>query len=80
MTQRMGLVQGVHLDVYTDYEELVSKIQYYLSHSKERERIAKAGHEFFLENRTWTHTAKDLLDVIRANPDGGEPVEGEKSI
>ena len=36
---------GKHLVTYTTLEDCVAKIQYYLKNDKEREEIAKAGHE-----------------------------------
>ena len=36
---------GEDFDYYEDYEDLMTKIEYYLSHSSERKDIAAAGWE-----------------------------------
>jgi len=41
---------GKHLDTFRDFDEMIDKISYYLSHEDERLRIARAGHEEFMRN------------------------------
>ena len=43
-------------------EELLEKVDYYLSHDRERERIAKAGHRKVMECYTYEKKMKQLLD------------------
>ena len=43
---------GKEIAVYRDTEDLVEKIQYYLTHHEERERIRKAGYARFLKDHT----------------------------
>lgn len=45
-------------------EELVEKIDYYLTHDKERERIAKAGKEKVLNCYTYENKLVELLEWI----------------
>ena len=40
-----NLISGLHFDTYSNVDELKEKIKYYLTHEKERERIALKGHE-----------------------------------
>ncbi len=53
--------RGVHLDWWHTFEELKSKIDYYLTNSEERERIAKAGMSVVRNNHTWT----DRIRMVR---------------
>lgn len=41
---------GKHLEVYKDKEELLDKIDYYLKHDKEREKIAENGYNEVCQN------------------------------
>lgn len=45
-------------------EELLEKVDYYLSHDEERERIAKAGQEKVLKCYTYRQMAQRILDWI----------------
>jgi len=44
---------GKKIVCYSGKEDLVDKIQYYLRHDEERERIRQAGHERCLQDHTW---------------------------
>lgn len=44
---------GKEIVCYTDKDDLVDKIKYYLKHDKERERIRKAGYERCLKDHSW---------------------------
>jgi spore maturation protein CgeB len=44
---------GKEVVCYTDPEDLVKKVKYYLKHDTERERICRAGHERCLRDHTW---------------------------
>ena len=46
--------------MYDSYEDLLNKVDYYLSHDKEREEIALAGQRNVLEN----HTLSQRLDEM----------------
>ena len=43
---------GKEIAVYSEADDLADKIEYYLSHDAERERIRIAGHERFLRDHT----------------------------
>jgi spore maturation protein CgeB len=45
--------------------DLTKKINYYLEHQDEREKIAKKGHEYFLKNGTTTIRAKEILNYLK---------------
>lgn len=46
---------GEHLDVFHSREELMGKVNYYLSHEEERKQIAAAGKEFVLNHHRYRH-------------------------
>ena len=55
---------GEHLIRFDNSGALVEKINYYLDHSGERERIALQGREEVLKNHTYEHRIKKLLSVV----------------
>lgn len=57
---------GSECDVYPkrDWDAMFSKIEYYLEHKTERERIAKAGNQRFLTCHTYKHRIETLLNTI----------------
>lgn len=53
-------------------EELVQKVDYYLEHDAEREKIARAGYEKVMGNYTYEKKIKRLLDWVTETEDEGE--------
>ncbi len=53
-----------HLVWYRSPEECQEMVEYYLAHPQERKRIAQAGHELALENYTYDHIVKRILDAF----------------
>jgi len=53
---------GIHLVTYADDNELCERMEYYLSHDEERERIAAAGRQCVLAQHTYAHRVQALLD------------------
>lgn len=51
-------------------EELIRKVDYYLEHEEERERIARAGHEKAMNNYTYEKKIKSLLDWVTEDERG----------
>ncbi len=49
---------------YMDFPGLKSKIDYYLSHEEDRERIRYNGHEFVKRNATYHNRLTQMLDII----------------
>ena len=45
---------------YTDYEDLLAKVEYYLIHDAEREKIARSGYEKVREKHTYQHRIRML--------------------
>ena len=59
-----------HLDVFRDFEELKFKIDYYLSHEAERDRIADNGYEYVHKNFTSHKMAQDILKIYEKYKNG----------
>lgn len=55
---------GEEVEVFRSSQELKDKVEYYLSHPKERLRIAQKGHEKFLANHTWDAKVRHLINRI----------------
>lgn len=53
---------------YRSPEEAVELAEHYLERPHERERIAQAGHDYVMANRTTDHLVRDLLDRIEGRP------------
>ncbi len=56
--------EGKHYVGYKTFEELVEKIEYYLKHDEEREKIRLAGHKHCIQNYTYTQRVKKMLEII----------------
>ncbi len=57
---------GEHLVFFKDAEDLRSKVEYYLAHPKERQRIASAGRAEVLAHHTYEKRLSGILDEARA--------------
>lgn len=64
MTEYMGLENNVHLVEFKNLVDLSSKVKHYLEHEDERIQIGNAGLNFLLSNRTWKHSASDIINLI----------------
>ena len=49
---------------YNNWDQLKEKIDYYLEHDEEREKIRLAGHQFVKENATYTNRLKKMLSIV----------------
>ena len=52
---------GKHLDSFFNLNDLKSKIDYYLSHDDEREKISYAGYSYCHENFTYKNMVENLI-------------------
>ena len=50
---------------YNDSDDLLNKIEYYLSHEKERKEIAANGHEKTKENHSFEKCFRDILKTAQ---------------
>lgn len=55
---------GKEIETFKTSEELIDKIDYYLKHDSEREKIAKNGHAKFLKNFTWEARLQKLATLL----------------
>lgn len=55
---------GVEIETYRTKEELTEKIEYYLSHDDEREKIARAGQARTLTDHTYKKRMADLAAIL----------------
>lgn len=62
-----GFVDGETIILYDfgDWSGLKDRIDHYLSHDEERERIRLAGHEHVKAHHTYTHRLTAALDLLR---------------
>ena len=49
----------------SDIESLKEKIDYFLTHDEDREKIRKAGYEFTHKNYTYTKRVEEMLRVLK---------------
>ena len=58
--------KGKHLEWYTDEDNLLTLIAYYLEHADEREAIAKSGRRRILKDMTFEKSAASIIADCRA--------------
>ena len=56
--------EGVHFLRYKDDQDLFAKIDYYLVHDDERERIARAGQEEVLAHHKFEDRVETMLEIV----------------
>lgn len=60
-------MDGEHLVGFKTADELTEKIQYYLHHSDEREKIANRGRKVVLKKHRYVNRIEELLSIVRQN-------------
>ena len=53
---------GTHLDTFKDNDELIEKLAYWLSNDEEREKVAKQGQQYVVDNYQFTPRLQQILD------------------
>lgn len=53
---------------FNNWNELGSKIDFYLSHPLERQAIREAGFDFVKENATYNNRLQQMLDIVFSTP------------
>lgn len=56
---------GIHCSYYHNIDDLCSKVEYFLTHEKEREEIARAGYEHALKNHQTIFKIRDMINIIK---------------
>jgi Glycosyl transferases group 1 len=59
---------GDEIAQYTDDADLITKLNYFLAHDAERERIARAGQARVRKEHTYAHRARFMRDVLSDAP------------
>jgi SAM-dependent methyltransferase len=65
---------------FGNWNQLKEKIDYYLEHDEERERIRKAGHEFVKNNATYTQRLRRMLEIVTSGKFWKDAKEGKVYI
>ena len=55
---------GKEIETYSDPDDLVDKIKYFLAHEEERSRIARAGQARTLREHTYLHRMRELERLL----------------
>ena len=55
---------GRELLAYTDRDDLLDQVRYYLAHPEHAERIRRAGHHRALRDHTWQHRFQELFTLL----------------
>ncbi|MFA0732823.1 MAG: hypothetical protein BKPUNTRY_002386, partial [Candidatus Fervidibacter sp.] len=61
---RVGFQEGEHFIGYTNEQELLDLVRYYLNHDLERRRIAEAGRTKVLQEHTYDRRVEQLLQTL----------------
>lgn len=56
-----------HLVYYYSLRDLESKIRYYLSHTSEREKIAKEGSKYVRKFYSWDSQVEKMINILKSN-------------
>jgi len=75
MTERLGLENHKNIVEFRNYMELQRNIEFYLNNEEERLRVGNNGLEFLRNNRTWTHSAKEVIELVSSK--SGQSIEPE---
>lgn len=59
------LEYGKEIVGFTSTRDLLDKVAYYLDHPEEAESVRRAGRRRVLEEHTWSHAWKRILDQLR---------------
>ena len=60
----VGLVDGEHLVIYKGIEDLKRKVKYYLTHEKERKKIARQGMDFVRKYHSCETRVSEMMNII----------------
>lgn len=55
---------GVDFIYYDSYEDLIEKVDYYLSNEKERQQIARNGYEKIRNGHTYRHRLDSMMEIM----------------
>ncbi|SEA50583.1 spore maturation protein CgeB [Pseudobutyrivibrio sp. ACV-2] len=61
----MFFENGKHMVWYYNERDLFEKVDYYLSHDEERNRIAQAGYDYVKSHCSYEQRVNEMLDIIK---------------
>lgn len=62
--EQLGFYDRKNIVIYQDFNDLITLINYYLTHEDKREQIAQAGYEHVRKNHTYTHKVKEIIQLV----------------
>ena len=60
-----GFLPGEDLIVYESKQDLISKVDYFLTHEKERVQITENGKRKIAMMHTYDNRIKEILEIVR---------------
>ncbi len=66
MNECLVLEEGRHLASFSDFVDFDKKAKLYLKHESMRESVGREGRTWVIGNRTWAHTADDMINLLRS--------------
>ena len=61
----MDFINGKHLVVFDDLDDLVEKCKYYLTHTEEAEKIGREASDYVSKNFRWGNFVDNLIELIK---------------
>ena len=61
------IIEDFNCVMFSDIQEFVEKVDYYLKHDNERMKIVSNAYKYFLENLTIEKNVQRMLDTISLN-------------
>jgi spore maturation protein CgeB len=58
---------GKEITIYKNENDLVEKIKYFLSHEKERLKIAASAYQKVIDNHTYQHRLQQIIDCLSSD-------------
>ncbi len=72
--QELLFREGKHYVAFAGDHDLLEKVNYYLSHEEDRQRVAAEGAQEVLRNHTLSMRVQQLLTKVGAGPAGKAPI------
>jgi glycosyltransferase involved in cell wall biosynthesis len=72
--QELLFKEGIHFEAFGDGQELLDKVEYYLSHPEERESIATAGLTEVQQRHRLEQRIEELLNIVGGYPNKVAPI------
>jgi hypothetical protein len=64
---------GNEVLAYTDRDDLLDQVRYYLAHPEPAERVRRAGRQRALRDHTWQHRFSELFAAVGVRQPGASP-------